>query len=96
MEEEVKREEEEKAFKSKTEELKKKDDEKTEKNRRRRMKKKQGKGKQVVVGKDAEMKEPPAEMAKSNSGGTEEETKSEAEAIPQVEAAGLIIHDEDD
>lgn len=45
MNEEVKKEKDEKEFMEKTEELKKKDDEKTEKNRRRRMKKKEKKGK---------------------------------------------------
>jgi hypothetical protein len=92
MDEEVKREEEEKAFRLKTEELKRRDAEKTEKNRRKRMKKKQAKA--GAVGKDAEMGEVPLDVAHSDGGGAED--KGDAEDIPQAGAHGLIIHDEDD
>jgi len=97
MEEEVKREAEEKAFREKAEEMKKRDAAKTEKNRRRRRKQKDGKAAATAASKDAEM----IEVEKKGhdlgtTGGTHEAVSIAEEDGPVVEGSGLIIHDEND
>lgn len=73
MEEEVKRENDEKEFLEKTEELKKKDDERTEKNRKKRMKKKQkGKGGKA----DIEMKDESKDTNGSTANGKPNESSN--------------------
>ncbi|KAG0632785.1 hypothetical protein HOY80DRAFT_897551 [Tuber brumale] len=95
MEEEVKREAEEKAFREKVEEMKRRDAVKTEKNRRRRKKLREGKAAAAAASKDAEM----IEIEKNGHGlgvtnGIHENIAEEDG--PVVEGDGLIIHDEDD
>lgn len=97
MEEEVKREAEEKAFREKAEEMKKRDAAKTEKNRRRRRKQKEGKAAATVASKDTEIE---VEKKKGHNlgttGGIHEIVSIAEEDEPVVEGGGLIIHDEND
>jgi len=97
MEEEVKREAEEKAFREKAEEMKKRDAAKTEKNRRRRRKQKEGKAAATVASKDTEIE---VEKKKGHNlgttGGIHETVSIAEEDEPVVEGGGLIIHDEND
>ncbi|CUS15668.1 unnamed protein product [Tuber aestivum] len=91
MEEEVKREAEEKAFRERAEELKKRDAAKTEKNRRRRRKLREGKAAATAASKDSEM----FEIEKK--GCDLEATGGIAEVDgPVAEVNGLVVHDEDD
>ncbi|KAG0137806.1 hypothetical protein HOY82DRAFT_316017 [Tuber indicum] len=95
MEEEVKREAEEKAYREKIEETNKRDDAITERNRRRRRKLKEGKAAAAAASKDAEM----IEIEKNGhalgaTGGIHENIAEEDGLV--VEGGGLIIHHEDD
>ncbi|KAI5845665.1 DUF1168 domain protein [Morchella snyderi] len=93
MEEEVKRENDEKEFLEKTEELKKKDDERTEKNRKKRMKKKQkGKGGKA----DVEMKDESKDTNGSTANGKPNES-SNGTAIKEntngINASGMKVQE---
>ncbi|RPA93358.1 DUF1168-domain-containing protein [Choiromyces venosus 120613-1] len=97
MEEEVRREAEEKAFREKVDETKKRDAAKTEKNRRRRRKQKEGKAAaSTAASKDTEMTE--VEKKECDLGAPDgiHQNNIAEEDGPVVEGGGLIIHDEDD
>lgn len=109
MDEEVKKEEDEKEFAKRKEELEKKDKEKTEKNRLKREKARQRKEKAKKGGKggdgDAKDGTTGAEQAKKklapnanvpkNSADDDADTRNEGAEFKNVEEIGLVIEDDD-
>ncbi|XP_014553864.1 hypothetical protein COCVIDRAFT_106597 [Bipolaris victoriae FI3] len=109
MDEEVKKEEDEKEFAKRKEELEKKDKEKTEKNRLKREKARQRKEKAKKGGKggdgDAKDSTTGAEQAKKklapnanvpkNSADDDADTRNEGAEVKNMEEIGLVIEDDD-
>ncbi|KAI5848965.1 hypothetical protein BZA05DRAFT_403302 [Tricharina praecox] len=96
MDEEVKKEEDEKEFERKREEMRRRDEEKTNKNRKRRAKKKTADkakdGMDIDRIQDANDKVMSADREAANGNAAGEDGHA---AVPAVEEAGIIIHDDD-